>query len=159
TCGRIAPLLSVGVGFHQEMTGRENIAVNGMLLGLSKKRIDALFDEIVGFAELEDFIDTPVKFYSSGMYMRLGFSVAIHSEPDILLVDEVLAVGDVGFRLRSLERMRALQQSGCALVFVSHWLHAVQMLCPRTVCMHRGMVVFDGRTDEAIAKHHELLAA
>jgi ABC-type polysaccharide/polyol phosphate transport system ATPase subunit len=158
TRGRIAPLLSVGVGFHQEMTGRENIFVNGMLLGFGKARIASLFDEIVEFAELEEFIDTPVKFYSSGMYMRLGFSVAIHVEPDVLLVDEVLAVGDVGFRLRSFDRMRALQRSGTALVFVSHWLQAVQVLCPRTVCMHHGRIVFDGPTEGAIAHYHACLS-
>ncbi|MCU1427037.1 MAG: transporter ATP-binding protein [Actinomycetia bacterium] len=158
TRGRIAPLLSVGVGFHQEMTGRENIYVNGMLLGFSKARITRIFDDIVDFAQLGDFIDTPVKFYSSGMYMRLGFSVAIHSEPDVLLVDEVLAVGDVGFRLRSFDRMRAMQRSGAALVFVSHWLQAVQVLCPRTVCMHQGRIAFDGPTEGAIARHHELLS-
>src|SRR4051812_27791053 len=128
TRGRIAPLLSVGVGFHQEMTGRENVYVNAMLLGFDKRRIDRIFDEIVDFADLGAFIDTPVKFYSSGMYMRLGFSVAMHVEPDVLLVDEVLAVGDVGFRLRSFERMRDLQRQGAALVFVSHWLQAVQLL-------------------------------
>jgi ABC-type polysaccharide/polyol phosphate transport system ATPase subunit len=159
TRGRVAPLLSVGVGFHHELTGRENIYVNGMLLGFSKSRINALFDEIVEFAELGEFIDTPVKFYSSGMYMRLGFSVAIHVEPDVLLVDEVLAVGDVSFRRRSLDRMRAMQQSGTALVFVSHWLQTVQMLCPRTVCMHQGRIEFDGPTDAAIARYHELLAS
>jgi ABC-2 type transport system ATP-binding protein len=158
TRGRVAPLLSVGVGFHHELTGRENIYVNGMLLGFSKARINALFDEIVEFADLTEFIDTPVKFYSSGMYMRLGFSVAIHVEPDVLLVDEVLAVGDVGFRQRSLDRMRAMQQAGTALVFVSHWLQAVQVLCPRTACMHQGRIAFDGPTDAAIARYHELLA-
>jgi ABC-type polysaccharide/polyol phosphate transport system ATPase subunit len=158
TRGRVAPLLSVGVGFHQEMTGRENIYVNGMLLGFGRHRIDQLFDEIVAFSQLEDFIDTPVKFYSSGMYMRLGFSVAIHVEPDILLVDEVLAVGDIGFRLRSFDKMRELQRSGTALVFVSHWLQAVQLLCPRAVCMYGGRIVFDGPTEGAIARLHELLS-
>jgi ABC-2 type transport system ATP-binding protein len=158
TRGRVAPLLSVGVGFHREMTGRENVYVNGMLLGFDRARIDALFDEIVAFAELDEFIDTPVKFYSSGMFMRLGFSVAMHVEPDVLLVDEVLAVGDVAFRLRCFERMRELQQAGTALVFVSHWIQAVQVLCPRTVCMHHGRLAFDGRTEDAIATYHELLA-
>jgi hypothetical protein len=129
-----------------------------MLLGYSRSRINALFDDIVGFAELGEFIDTPVKFYSSGMYMRLGFSVAIHSEPEVLLVDEVLAVGDIGFRLRSFDRMRELQRGGTALVFVSHWLQAVQVLCPRTICMHDGRIAFDGPTEGAIARHHELLA-
>jgi ABC-type polysaccharide/polyol phosphate transport system ATPase subunit len=159
TRGRVAPLLSVGVGFHHELTGRENVYVNGMLLGLSKSQVNGLFDEIVEFAELSKFIDTPVKFYSSGMYMRLGFSVAIHVNPDVLLVDELLAVGDSAFRLRSLDRMRAMQQSGTALVFVSHWLEAVQLVCPRTVCMHQGRIEFDGATDAAIGRYHELLAS
>jgi ABC-type polysaccharide/polyol phosphate transport system ATPase subunit len=159
TRGRVAPLLSVGVGFHAEMTGRENVYVNGMLLGLDRPRIDALFDDIVGFAELGDFIDTPVKFYSSGMFMRLGFSVAMHSEPDILLVDEVLAVGDIGFRVRSFDRMRELHRNGTALVFVSHWLEALQVLCPRAVCIDRGHVEFDGPTEGAIARHYELLGS
>src|SRR3954467_8380847 len=103
TRGRVAPLLSVGVGFHQEMTGRENIYVNAMLLGFDRARIDRVFDDVVDFADLGEFIDTPVKFYSTGMYMRLGFSVAMNVEPDVLLVDEVLAVGDIGFRLRSFD--------------------------------------------------------
>lgn len=158
TRGRVAPLLSVGVGFHHEMTGRENVYVNGMLLGLGRSRIDALFDDIVAFAELEQFIDTPVKFYSSGMYMRLGFSVAIHTDPDVLLVDEVLAVGDVGFRLRSFDRMRELHRGGTTLVFVSHWLQAVQVLCPRAVCVDRGRIEVDGPTEHAIARYHELVS-
>jgi len=156
--GRIAPLLSVGVGFHSEMTGRENVFVNGMLLGLTKPEIKRRFDEIVAFADLADFIDTPVKFYSSGMFMRLGFSVAIHVIPDVLIVDEVLAVGDVAFQLRCLERMRDLQRSGTTIVFVSHHMHAVHLLCPRTVVVHRGRVDFDGPTDTAIARFHQLLA-
>ncbi len=156
--GRVAPLLSVGVGFHQEMTGRENIYVNGMLLGLTRAEIDARFDAIVAFSELEDFIDTPVKFYSSGMYMRLGFSVAIHVDPDVLLVDEVLAVGDVGFQLRCFDRMRALQRAGTTVVLVTHSMHAIHLLCPRAVVMHRGELVFDGDSDSAIARYHELMA-
>jgi ABC-type polysaccharide/polyol phosphate transport system ATPase subunit len=158
TRGRIAPLLSVGVGFHQEMTGRENVYVNGMLLGLTKREIGARFDDIVGFAELDEFIDTPVKFYSSGMFMRLGFSVAIHVDPDVLLVDEVLAVGDVGFQLRCLDRMRDLQRRGTTIVFVSHSMHAIHLLCPRTVVLHRGRIEFDGATEPAIARYHSLLA-
>jgi ABC-2 type transport system ATP-binding protein len=155
--GRVAPLLSVGVGFHHEMTGRENIYVNGMLLGLGKSEINSRFGDIVDFADLSEFIDTPVKFYSSGMFMRLGFSVAIHADPDVLVVDEVLAVGDIGFRQRSFDRMRSLQRGGTTLVFVSHSMSAVQMLCPRAVCMHKGRVQFDGSTEEAIARYHELL--
>jgi ABC-2 type transport system ATP-binding protein len=159
TRGRVAPLLSVGVGFHPEMTGRENIYVNGMLLGFGRERIRAVFDDIVEFAELGGFIDTPVKFYSSGMYMRLGFSVAIHVEPDVLLVDEVLAVGDVAFRQRGLDRMRAMQEAGTALLFVSHSLESVQMLCPRAICVHAGNIDFDGPTEDAIARYHTLLGS
>jgi ABC-type polysaccharide/polyol phosphate transport system ATPase subunit len=157
--GRIAPLLSVGVGFHQEMTGRENVYVNGMLLGLTRAEVDARFDDIVGFAELEEFIDTPVKFYSSGMFMRLGFAVAIHVDPDVLMVDEVLAVGDIGFQLRCIDRMRALQREGTTIVFVSHNMQAIHLLCPRVVLMHRGSIEFDGKTDTGIGRYHELLAA
>jgi ABC-type polysaccharide/polyol phosphate transport system ATPase subunit len=157
--GRVAPLLSVGVGFHPEMTGRENVLVNGMLLGFTKAQIASRFDAIVEFAELADFVDTPVKFYSTGMFMRLGFAVAVHVEPEVLLVDEVLAVGDVGFQLRCLDRMRELKRSGTTIVFVSHGMHAVQLLCPRTVLMHKGSVEFDGRTELAIGRFHNLMAA
>ena len=156
--GRIAPLLSVGVGFHMEMTGRENVFVNGMLLGLSRDEIRSRFDEIVEFAGLADFIDTPVKFYSSGMFMRLGFSVAVQVDPDVLIVDEVLAVGDISFQLRCLNRMRDLQKAGTTIVFVSHHLHAVHLLCPRVVVMHHGRVDFDGPTEAGIARYHQLLA-
>jgi len=156
--GRIAPLLSVGVGFHLEMTGRENVFVNGMLLGLGRSEIKARFDEIVAFAGLADFIDTPVKFYSSGMFMRLGFSVAVQVEPDVLLVDEVLAVGDVAFQMRCLNRMRDLQRAGTTIVFVSHHLHAIHLLCPRTVVVHHGRIDFDGATEAGIARYHQLLS-
>jgi ABC-2 type transport system ATP-binding protein len=156
--GRIAPLLSVGVGFHQEMTGRENVYVNGMLLGLTKAEIATRFDDIVDFADLADFIDTPVKFYSSGMFMRLGFSVAVHVNPDVLLVDEVLAVGDVGFQLRCFDHMRALQRSGTTIVFVSHSMPAIHLLCPRAISLHQGRLVYDGQTEGAIARYHEVLA-
>ncbi|MEJ7764164.1 MAG: ABC transporter ATP-binding protein [Acidimicrobiales bacterium] len=157
--GRIAPLLSVGVGFHPEMTGRENVFVNGMLLGLDRAEIRARFDEIVEFAGLADFIDTPVKFYSSGMFMRLGFSVAVQVDPDVLIVDEVLAVGDIAFQLRCLDRMRDLQAAGTTIVFVSHHLHAVNLLCPRAVVVDHGRISFDGPTEAAIARYHQLLGA
>ncbi len=159
TRGRIAPLLSVGVGFHQEMTGRENIYINGMLLGLRKPEIAARFHDIVDFADLSEFVDTPVKFYSSGMFMRLGFSVAIHVDPDVLLVDEVLAVGDLGFQLKCFDRMRALQREGTTIVFVSHSMHAIHLLCPRVVLVHHGRIAVDGPTESAIARYHEVLAA
>jgi ABC-2 type transport system ATP-binding protein len=153
--GRVAPLLSVGVGFHQEMTGRENIYVNGMLLGLTRAEIAERFDDIVAFANLADFIDTPVKFYSSGMYMRLGFSVVIHVDPDILLIDEVLAVGDIGFQLRCFDRIRALQQAGTTVVFVSHSMNIVHHLCPRGLLLRSGQLDFDGATESAIARYHQ----
>jgi ABC-2 type transport system ATP-binding protein len=156
--GRVAPLLSVGVGFHQEMTGRENVYVNAMLLGLKKPAIDRLFDDIVDFANLHDFIDTPVKFYSSGMFMRLGFSVAIHVDPTVLIVDEILAVGDVAFQLQCFDRMRALQRGGTTIVFVSHSMSAVHLLCPRALFLHKGQVQFDGPSETAIALFHERLA-
>ena len=157
--GRIAPLLSVGVGFHPEMTGRENVFVNGMLLGLTRREIKERFDAIVEFSGLAEFVDTPVKFYSSGMYMRLGFSVAVQVDPDVLIVDEVLAVGDNAFQLRCLNRMRDLQRSGTTIVFVSHHLHSVHLLCPRTVVLHHGRIDFDGRTEPAIARYHQLRSA
>jgi ABC-type polysaccharide/polyol phosphate transport system ATPase subunit len=156
--GRVAPLLSVGVGFHPEMSGRENVYVNGMLLGLSRRQVEARFDRIVAFAELEKFIDTPVKFYSSGMFMRLGFAVAIHSDAEVLLVDEVLAVGDVAFQLKCFQRMREIQSQGTTIVFVSHSTHAIRLLCPRTVVISGGALAFDGDTPEAINRHFDLLS-
>ncbi len=156
--GRIAPLLSVGVGFHLEMTGRQNVYVNGMLLGLTRAEIRERFGQIVEFSGLSDFIDTPVKFYSTGMFMRLGFSVAVQVDPDVLIVDEVLAVGDMAFQLRCLDRMRELQRAGTTIVFVSHHMHAIHLLCPRTVVLDHGRVDFDGPTEPAIARFHKLLS-
>jgi ABC-type polysaccharide/polyol phosphate transport system ATPase subunit len=156
--GRIAPLISVGVGFHQEMSGRENVYVNGMLLGLTKAEVEERFDDIVEFAELEEFIDTPVKFYSSGMFMRLGFSVAVHVDPQVLLVDEVLAVGDIAFQLKCLDRMRGLQQRGTTILLVSHSMHAIRLLCPRALVIRRGRLEFDGDVEMAISRHHELMS-
>jgi ABC-type polysaccharide/polyol phosphate transport system ATPase subunit len=156
--GRVAPLIGVGVGFHPEMTGRENVYVNGMLLGLSKAEVDARFDAIVDFAELAEFVDSPVKFYSSGMFMRLGFAVAVHTDPRIFLVDEVLAVGDIAFQLKCFERMRALQASGTTIILVSHSMHAIRLLCPRAVLLSHGRVELDGPAESVIARHHELLS-
>ncbi|HEX3794022.1 MAG TPA: ABC transporter ATP-binding protein [Acidimicrobiales bacterium] len=155
--GRVAPLLSVGVGFHQEMSGRENVHVNGMLLGLSRDEVNRRFDEIVEFSEIGDFIDTPVKFYSSGMYMRLGFSVAVHVEPQILLLDEVLAVGDVAFQLKCFDRMRELQRRGTTIIMVSHSMHAIRLMCPRVLLFRKGRMEFDGDAESAISRHHQLL--
>jgi ABC-type polysaccharide/polyol phosphate transport system ATPase subunit len=156
--GRVAPLISVGVGFHPEMSGRENVHVNGMLLGMTRREVEARFDQIVAFSELEKFIDTPVKFYSSGMFMRLGFAVAIYSQPEVLLVDEVLAVGDVAFQLKCFQRMREIQAQGTTIVFVSHSTHAIRLLCPRTLVISGGTLAFDGGTPEAINRHFDLLS-
>lgn len=155
--GRVAPLLSVGVGFHPELTGRENVYVNGIILGMSRREVDAALEEIVAFAELEDFIDTPVKFYSSGMFVRLGFSVAVQARPDVLLVDEVLAVGDLSFQLKCFERMLAIRDAGTTVVVVSHNLNAVRLMCEKTVVMHAGASRFQGDTTEAISVYHDLL--
>lgn len=157
--GRVAPLISVGVGFHPELTGRENVYVNGTVLGLTRSTIDARFDDIVAFAGLADFIDTPVKFYSSGMFVRLGFAVSVFADPDVLLVDEVLAVGDVGFQLQCYERMQEIQRNGTTIVVVSHNLNAVRGMCPRTLVVHNGHLDFDGETPDAITRYHDLLAA
>ena len=155
--GRVAPLISVGVGFHPELTGRENVQVNGMLLGLTRDEVAERFDDIVAFAELGEVVDTPVKFYSSGMFMRLGFSVAVHVEPQVLLVDEVLAVGDISFQLKCFERMRALQADGTTIILVSHSMHAIRLLCPRALLLRDGGLELDGDSESAIARHHELL--
>lgn len=149
--GKVASLLEVGTGFHPELTGRENIFLNGAILGMTKKEIVKKFDEIVAFADIEKFIDTPVKYYSSGMYVRLAFSVAAHMEPDILLVDEVLAVGDVEFQKKCLGKMEEVTQGkGRTILFVSHNLDAIEKLCPRTILLKNGKVIKFGETSEVI---------
>lgn len=157
--GRSAALIELGAGFHPELSGRENIYLNGTILGLKRKEIDARFDEIVEFAGLERFIDTPVKRYSSGMYARLGFSVAVHVNPDVLLVDEVLAVGDMSFQNRCYDRMRQLRTGDRAIVFISHNLFAVRDLCTQAVFLSQGQVVAAGATDEVIQayKNHAVI--
>ncbi len=155
--GRIAPLISVGVGFNPELTGRENVYVNGTILGLSRREIDARFDEIVDFAEVEDFIDTPVKFYSSGMFVRLGFAVAVRADPKVLLVDEVLAVGDAGFQIKCLQHLDEIRKRGTTVFLVSHNLNAVRNLCARTIVLQHGEMHHDGNTNDAISLYHDLL--
>lgn len=142
--GRIGALISVGAGFHPDLTGRENIYLNGTIMGMSRHEIDHKFDSIVDFAEIEDFLDTPLKRYSSGMAVRLGFSVAVHLEPDILLVDEILSVGDVRFRRKSYARMAQLFKSGVTIVFVSHGMRVVERLCDRAILLNQGSVVYSG---------------
>jgi ABC-2 type transport system ATP-binding protein len=156
--GRVAPLISVGVGFHLELTGRENIYVNGTILGMPRAMIDARLDAIIDFAEIEEFIDTPVKFYSSGMVVRLGFAVAVQAEPDILLVDEVLAVGDFAFQAKCYDRMNEIRRQGTTIIVVSHNLHAVRMMCDRTLLLHQGRAHFLGETDQAVSRFHEVMA-
>lgn len=157
--GRIAPLISVGVGFHPELTGRENVLVNGSILGMSRAEVSRKLDEIVEFSGVEAFLDTPIKFYSSGMTVRLGFAVAAHAEPEVLLVDEVLAVGDLSFQLKSFDVMERLRAAGTTIVVVSHNLNAVQRLCPRTLVIDGGRQVFDGPTPDAVSAYHDVLAA
>lgn len=142
--GRVGSLLEVGTGFHPELTGRENILLNGAILGMRRTEIESRFDEIVSFAEVEKFIDTPVKHYSSGMYLRLAFAVAAHLEPEILLVDEVLAVGDSGFQKKCLGRMGDVSKRGRTIIFVSHNMTALRSLCSRAVWLNEGRVVEDG---------------
>jgi lipopolysaccharide transport system ATP-binding protein len=148
--GRMASLLEVGTGFHPELTGRENIYMNGAILGMRKAEIDAEFDAIVDFAEIEQFLDTPVKHYSSGMYVRLAFAVAAHLHPEILIVDEVLAVGDVTFQKKCLGKMSDVSKSGRTVLFVSHNMAAVENLCHRGVVLERGHLVFDGTAKDAV---------
>lgn len=148
--GRVGSLLEIGTGFHPELTGRENIFLNGAILGMTRREIQAKFDEIVDFAEIERFIDTPVKHFSSGMYMRLAFAVAAHLEPEILLVDEVLAVGDAQFQKKCLGKMGEVAQTGRTVLFVSHNMASVQNLCTRGVILDIGEKVFDGNIHEAI---------
>jgi lipopolysaccharide transport system ATP-binding protein len=143
-CGRVGSLLEVGTGFHPELTGRENIFLNGAILGMRRAEIARQFDEIVAFAEVEKFIDTAVKHYSSGMYLRLAFAVAAHLEPEILLVDEVLAVGDAAFQKKCLGKMASVSQQGRTIVFVSHNMTALRSLCTRAVWLNEGKVMEDG---------------
>jgi lipopolysaccharide transport system ATP-binding protein len=146
--GRVGSLLEVGTGFHPELTGRENIFLNGSILGMARREIAAKFDEIVAFAEVEKFLDTPVKRYSSGMYVRLAFAVAAHLEPEILIVDEVLAVGDATFQRKCLGKMGEVSKTGRTILFVSHNMQAITRLCPRAILLDRGKVIADGPSPE-----------
>lgn len=153
--GRVASLLEVGTGFHPELTGRENVYLNGAILGMKRAEITRKFDEIVAFAEIEKFIDTPVKRYSSGMYVRLAFAVAAHLEPEILLVDEVLAVGDAAFQKRCLGKMGEVAKAGRTVLFVSHNMTAVATLCPRAILLKYGRMVLDGPSPEVVTAYHD----
>lgn len=154
--GRVASLLEVGTGFHPELTGRENIYLNGAILGMGREEIKRKFDEIVAFAEVEKFLDTPVKRYSSGMYVRLAFAVAAHLEPEILIVDEVLAVGDAAFQKKCLGKMEDVSREGRTVIFVSHQMAAINNLCSSCILLSAGNVLFQGNTDKGIQNYLDL---
>ena len=151
--GRVASLLEVGTGFHDELTGRENIYLNGSILGMRKREVEERFDAIVDFSGVEQFIDTPIKHYSSGMRLRLGFAVAAHLEPDVLIVDEVLAVGDAGFQKKCIQAMEGLRNTGRTVLFVSHNLAAVENLCSRGIWIDSGKIRMDGAARDVIASY------
>ena len=157
--GRVGALLEVGTGFHPELTGRENVYLSGAILGLSRRDVRSRFDEIIEFADLERFLDMPVKHYSSGMYARLGFAVAAHLKPDILIVDEVLAVGDLAFQAKCLAHMKQLTEDGTTVLFVSHNLLTIADFCARAMVMADGKVALDGPTNDAIAAYRLAVAA
>jgi ABC-type polysaccharide/polyol phosphate transport system ATPase subunit len=155
--GHVRALLEVGMGFHPQLTGRENVYLNGAILGMRRAEVARKFDEIVAFAEIERFIDTPVRWYSTGMYARLAFSVAAHLEPDVLIVDEVLAVGDVGFQRKCIAKMGAVAAGGRTVIFVSHMLYAIEQLTERCLVLKDGTLCFDGATQEAVRIYQSFL--
>jgi ABC-2 type transport system ATP-binding protein len=155
--GRMAALLELGAGFHPDLSGRDNVYLNASILGLSREETDARFEDIVAFAEIGDFIDTQVKFYSSGMYVRLAFAVAVHTEPDLLLVDEVLAVGDEAFQRKCMDKIRQFQSEGRTIILVSHSAAQVMEVCDRGVVLSNGVLVFEGSAAEATKIHREIL--
>jgi len=154
--GRISPMIELGAGFDPELTGRDNIYLNGALLGFSRRQMEGKFDRIVAFAELGDFIDMPIKNYSSGMYARLGFAIAQDVEPEILIVDEVLAVGDERFQEKCKARIKDFRTAGVTFVFVSHAPEAAKELCPRAAVLHHGRLEFDGPVEQAWERYREL---
>jgi ABC-type polysaccharide/polyol phosphate transport system ATPase subunit len=156
--GRVCPLLELGTGFHPELTGRDNVYLNGSLLGLSHREIERRYQSIVDFAELPDVLDAPVKTYSSGMVVRLGFSVATHVDPDVLLIDEILSVGDEHFQHKSFAKLREFKEAGKTICVVSHDLNGVQQLCERTIWIEYGVVKMDGVTAEVIQAYREAVA-
>jgi len=150
THGRVSALLELGVGFHPDLTGRENVFLNGSILGLSRKQIKRRFDSIVDFAGIESFIDAPVRLYSSGMYMRLGFAIAVHSDPEILLIDEVLAVGDHNFQNKCLDKIRELKKKGITVIFVSHDLEKIRSMCDRAIWIEQGQIQSAGEVEPVV---------
>jgi lipopolysaccharide transport system ATP-binding protein len=154
--GRISPMIELAAGFDPDLTGRDNIFLNGALMGHGRKEMAGKFDRIVEFSELGEFIDQPVKNYSSGMYARLGFAIAADVDPEILIIDEVLAVGDERFQAKCMERIRAIRNSGCTIFYVSHTMESVAELCDRVIVLHHGALVFDGAPAPAIERYREL---
>ena len=155
--GKVAALIELGAGFHLDLTGRENMVLNGLLLGLSRREIRALEEQILNFAELGEFIDSPIKQYSSGMFMRLGFAIATEVDPDILLIDEILAVGDAAFQQKCSARIDEFRKRGKTIIFVSHDMSAVRRLCQRVFLIQDGVLLADGPPDQVIARYEELL--
>ena len=155
--GSVAALIELGAGFHPELTGRENVLINGIILGLTRAQVKAKFDEIVEFAELNDYIDEPVRTYSSGMYTRLGFSVATHVDPDILLLDEVLAVGDEAFSRKCIERMNRFKKAGKTIILVSHALDLVRSWCDQAVWLHEGKLKLQGKPGEVVGAYSQAI--
>jgi ABC-type polysaccharide/polyol phosphate transport system ATPase subunit len=154
--GKVAALIELGAGFHAELTGRENVVINGLLLGLSKREIRRCEQQIVDFAELGEFIDSPIKQYSSGMYMRLAFAIATEVDPDILLMDEILAVGDAAFQQKCFARIEDFRRQGKTIVFVSHNASSIRMICNRAILIHDGKIAKDGATDQVLAQYEAL---
>lgn len=157
TKGKIAALIEIGAGFHSELSGRENIYINGSILGFTKKEIDASLEEIIDFSGLERFIDNPIKTYSSGMYVRLGFSIAIHVNPDVLLIDEILAVGDEKFQKKCLQKINGFKSEGKTIVIVSHDLGTIQTICDRVYLLDNGLLVSEGHPVNVISEYHKIL--
>src|SRR3989344_496415 len=155
--GRVVPLLELGAGFHPELTARENVFLNGVILGLKEKYIENTLNEIIDFAEISEFVDVPVKYFSSGMYMRLAFSVAIFVDPEILLVDEILSVGDSAFRVKCLRKMLEFKKKGVTIVFVSHDLKTVESFCDRAIYLKTGAIEYDGEVKTALKQYQDVL--
>ena len=155
--GRVAPLIELGAGFHPELTGRENTYLNGSILGIRKKQMERLYKGIVDFSDLQDFMDQPVKFYSSGMYMRLAFSVAVAEKPDILLVDEILAVGDIKFQEKCLKRIKEFQNQGSTLILVTHSPLQIETYCQKVLVLDKGRQIYFGETKQGVEKYKLIL--
>jgi len=155
--GRLAPLIELGAGFHPELTGRENVFLNGVILGMKRKDVEAKFTQMVNFAELWDFIDQPIKHYSSGMYLRLAFAVAVHTDPEVLLIDEILAVGDASFQTKCLEKMSEFRSQGKTIVIVTHDLNTVKNFCQKACLLSKGKMIMTGHSHQVVEHYHSLV--